>query len=303
MKKFILRTLAFLILATVVMVVLDLCLTSKLNKRELGPYACWNDIFHHNISADMLIMGSSRAWVHISPAILDSALHINSYNLGQNGSKFDRQYTRYLIYRKHNPKPKVILQTIDFYTLSATTGYEHYQYFPYFYDKDIRKLFFPSEPFTLADKTLPFYRYANFGVRNLFDDKRLPIKGYYASEKIWNTDTVSDDETIQSIFYPDVIDLFEQFLDETQKECIQVILVHTPIHASFTRHHIDLDEMWDKYNSIASKYNVPILNYQFDTLCENTDYFYNNMHLNREGAEIFTRQLAEDLKGLIKIEQ
>ena len=300
MKKFLIRTLVFIALTTIVMTVLDICLSNKLRQRQVGPYACWSDIFHSRIDADLVIMGSSRAWVQISPAILDSVLLTHSYNLGQNGSAFNRQYTRYLIYRKHNPKPHIIVQNIDFKTLTFTSGYDQYQYFPYFCDTDVRNLIIPHEEYTLADRTLPFYRYANFGITKLFENKRTSVQGFAEHDKQWNVDTLS--LSIDTTFVIDrrTLAAFDQFLADATAEGIQVILVHGPIHSFFTRHQKNIDQMWHIYQQFADKYNLPILDYTSDTLCDNTQYFYNIMHLNSQGAEIFSRHLAEDLKPFIE---
>ena len=243
---------------------------------------------------------SSRAWAHISPAILDSTLHTHSYNLGHDGSAFNRQYTRYLLYRKHNPKPRVIIQNIDSPTLTYTTGYDQYQYFPYFNDADVRRWIVPYEQFTIADRILPFYRYANFGLRNLFNDVSVSTQGYCGRDYKWDVDTNS--LNIDTTFTSDsrTLATFDKFLAEATAEGIQVILVHTPFQSYISRHQGDPDQMWNIYQQFADKYNLPILNYLDDTLCDNTEYFFNIMHLNRQGAEIFTRELAEDLKPLLK---
>ncbi len=52
------------------------------------------------------------------------------------------------------------------------------------------------------------------------------------------------------------------------------------------------------YLNLASKYNVPILDYTHDSICYDTAYFYNAQHLNRKGAEKFSLQLAHDLKAI-----
>ena len=39
----------------------------KSNVAAFGEYSVWNDVFEGKINSDVLIYGSSRAWVHISP--------------------------------------------------------------------------------------------------------------------------------------------------------------------------------------------------------------------------------------------
>ena len=296
MKRFLLRTLLFLALATTVMTVLDLVLSAQLRERQAGPFSTWTDIFHSRITADLVVMGTSRAWVQYSPAILDSVLHTHSYNLGHDGSAFNRQYSRYLIYRKHNTKPRIIIQNIDFTTLNYTSGYDQYQYFPYFRDPDIRHMVIPYEQFTLADRTLPFYRYANFGTQRLFSNKHVSIKGYCSRERDWNVAPLERGVWTDYSADPRTLKMFEQFLAQASAEGIQVIFVHAPIFAGLTAQQQGLDTMWDIYRRLATQYHIPILNYQNDTICSDTTCFHNRTHLNRKGAELFSRQLANDLK-------
>ena len=296
MKKFLLRTLAFIVLVTIIMVAFDLYLSNKLRQRQVGNYACWNDIFHGRINADIIIMGSSRAWVHYDPAILDSILHTNSYNLGMNGSFFNRQYTRYLLYRKYNPRPRIIIQNIDITTLGFTSGYAQYQYFPYFNDADVRHTIIPYEQFTLADRILPFFRYANYGIRNLFFNKSISVKGYCGQDKSWDVDPIERGNWTDYAADSRTMAMFEEFLAQATAEDIQVIFVHAPIYSELIKYQNGLDEMWNTYRQLAAKYHIPILNYQNDPICSDTNYFYNRTHLNRKGAVLFSRQLANDLK-------
>ena len=56
--------------------------------------------------------------------------------------------------------------------------------------------------------------------------------------------------------------------------------------------------MHSAYKKIADKYGIPILDYMTMSLCKDTTYFYNAMHLNKKGSEIFSDSLAHDLKRL-----
>ena len=298
MKKFLIRTSLFILMVTVAMCVLDVVLTKKLNHYEYRPMLGWNEIYDGRASADIVIMGNSRAWVHYSPAILDSVLHCHTYNLGIDGSAFNRQYSRYKIYRMYDKKPKVILQNIDFVTLAYTTGYEQFQYFPYFYRRDMQELVVPYEEFTFADKYLPFYRYANFGIKRIFKTKVAPVNGYIGKEEPWNGTRLRKKKSFKFTVDSTTLEQFEQYLAETHAEGIQMIFVHAPIYQKITQKLEGRDEMWRLYKRLAEQYQIPILNYEEDSLSMDTNYLYNATHLNKTGSEIFSRKLANDLKEM-----
>ncbi|GHV09600.1 hypothetical protein FACS1894162_0470 [Bacteroidia bacterium] len=50
------------------------------------------------------------------------------------------------------------------------------------------------------------------------------------------------------------------------------------------------------YHGFAEKYDIPFLDYTHDPICYDTTYFYNAMHLNKKGAELFSLKLANDIK-------
>jgi lysophospholipase L1-like esterase len=60
----------------------------------------------------------------------------------------------------------------------------------------------------------------------------------------------------------------------------------------------NVDEMYKMYESIATEFNIPILDYSYDLMCDDTTYFYNGTHLNKLGAEVFTTKLAHDIDSL-----
>ena len=56
--------------------------------------------------------------------------------------------------------------------------------------------------------------------------------------------------------------------------------------------------MWAMYRNMASICDAQILDYTHNPICYDTAYFYNAQHLNRKGAEKFSRILAHDLDSL-----
>lgn len=59
-----------------------------------------------------------------------------------------------------------------------------------------------------------------------------------------------------------------------------------------------LNQIYAYYREIADRYSIPILDYTYMSLCNDTTYFYNAMHLNKRGSNIFTDSLANDIKKL-----
>ena len=90
----------------------------KSNTHAFREYPVWNDIHSGNINADLLIMGSSRAWRHIDPNVLEDSLELSSYNLGMDGQHLPMQLWRYETLLKKNHAPRVIVYSLDFFMLT-----------------------------------------------------------------------------------------------------------------------------------------------------------------------------------------
>lgn len=292
MKKFIYSIIAFCLIPYIADFALS-AIVQRSNNREVES---WYDLMHSQIDADLVVMGNSRAWVQINPTILDSILGVETYNLGMDGSCINRQIHKYHLFRKYNRKPKIIVQTLDAWSLGYKTGYEREQLFPYFWNWNMREEFFESEPFTFLEKYIPMYRFRSF--MPLRRGPRSLIKGYQGMDRPWDGSAF---EKVKSItFTPNdtTIRMFDDYLAKAKAEGITVVLVFTPQYIGATEKTTNHSYMHECYNRFASKYDFPIMDYTYMDICYDTAYFYNAMHLNRKGAEIFSDSLANALKRL-----
>lgn len=113
MKRFCIKVFFLAFGLFVVSISADFIISRFLQESKDFKYVVWNDIIKGNMHNDIIIMGSSRAFVHISPSIIDSTLGTSTYNIAMDGSRIERQIPRYNLYRLYNKKPKVILQNVD----------------------------------------------------------------------------------------------------------------------------------------------------------------------------------------------
>ena len=77
-----------------------------------------------------------------------------------------------------------------------------------------------------------------------------------------------------------------------------MVFVYAPVYFGAREKMVNEVEMFAMYDSIAKKFDIPILDYNDISLCYDTAYFYNATHLNRVGAELFTTKLAHDIDSL-----
>lgn len=284
---------------------MDILISNKFQHNTNRKYVGWNEIIHQQLNADIVIMGSSRAWVQYNPFVLDSILSINSYNLGIDGSNINRQITKYNVYAHYqNSIPKCILINIDYVsTLFCGTGYEREQFFPMMIDPYLRKEICQVEPFSFPELYIPIYRYTTYkGLYLVLKEASYNgmsiYKGYQGQESLWNGEAYNDMEIFH--FQPDerALEMFNDFLRERQSEGIQIIFCYAPIYSGLTEKVDNMEEVYNIYETLSQRFQIPIIDYNYDKMCSDTTLFYNATHLNKKGAEIFSVKLAHDLDSL-----
>ena len=307
MKKFLYKILLFTFLVLICAFGLDFFLSYRLRKNHNRMYVAWNQVYNDSTFYDVVINGSSRAWVQYNPLILDSILDVNSFNLGIDGSAINRQIIKYKKYCELHGNPKYLIQNIDFLTMSYTMGYEREQFFSYFfYDRDLIQQYDLYENFSWEEKYLPVYRYLGYDdviTEALFQDNKKHFfeyltKGYFSRDDEWDGSVLYAMDSVGCAIDTSAVSLFIDFLHEATDKKVKIIFVYAPIYVGAREKMVNEEQMFTMYDSIAKIFEIPILDYNDIPMCYDTTYFYNATHLNRIGAELFTTKLAHDIDSL-----
>ncbi len=313
MRKFLLRILVFTLPILIVAYPIDYLISkylSESNNYGIGEIKIWKDIYSGKINSDLVIYGSSRAWLHISPKIIEDSLQISSYNLGMDGHNFWLQYFRHKELLQFNKKPKYIILSVDIFTLQKRTElYNYQQFLPFLlWNKDINQYTSSYTGFSTYDYNIPLIRYSHelealiaaLESFTNYHNTNLRIKGYMGTEKKWNNDLDNAKSKVDAYeikLDSASVNLFEQFINECHDERINLILVYSPEFIDGQSFVKNRQEIISKYEYFARKYNLLFLDYSKDELSMQKQYFYNAEHLNKNGSEIFTNKLIKDIKA------
>lgn len=302
MKKFIGHTLFFLVGLYIIAFVSDTILTIKIKKCTTNEQP-WSLIYSGHMDNDLLILGSSRAWNHYSPLIIDTVLHCNSYNFGLNGKKLDISILCYDQYTKYNNYPKLVLCDIYYMSMCESDPLDREQFYPFLYKSDIWKNIHITHKFKNIDRFLPMAKYYGHlkGYKFYTEASIESYKGYSSKEYDWDGSGLRKIDSIPYEHDSTILAMTENWLKRCQMDSVKVIFVHSPMYIEATNKIDDTAAMWAMYRSLSVKYNVPILDYTHDSICFDTTLFYNAQHLNRKGAELFSRMLAKDLDSMCVI--
>lgn len=301
MKRFIIKIVLIAVAILTPLYIADIIMTRNFRSRDYYPFTTWNDIIEGRLNSDMWVLGSSRAWVQYNPRVFDSILNVKSYNLGCNAEMLRPELQCCEIALSYNPTPKYIL--LDLFCNSLTmelTPRCKYIYIPYIYKNKVRRIIRNNENITIPYLFFPTYRFTECrGGEILFTEPITnPIKGYNPKDATWDGSYMHGIDTIKYAKEPNAIMLLEQFLKKSKDNGISVILIHSPFYREGLEKIQNHDEMLSLFRSIAYKNNVPFLDYTKDPICYDTLNFYNAMHLNTHGADIFSAKLAHDLDSL-----
>lgn len=314
MKTFCLKAILFSFITCISLILLDVVITKGLRLEKQSNLGVWNSIYESKINSDIIINGSSRAVYHIDPLIVTKLLNKSSYNLGMDGQMFEIQYCRFKIFLEHNPPPKIVIQSVDCHTLCKTKGiYDYQQFLPFLQDSIMKNTLIELEGLSKNDFEIPMARYAgefklmSHALKLLIgqgDNSSDRYNGFEAQNKIWNSDLAAAKrlypKKLEYILDKRVVKLFEKYIQYCKSNNIELILVYTPEYLEgqkFIKNRRDIITLYEK---IAAKYQIPFLNYSASKVSQNRNLFYNALHLNKYGAQLFSTELAMDLKKLNK---
>lgn len=312
MKRFLMHLGIWLFVAGALSYVLDALITTGLLKTDIRKYAVWNDIYNGEIDADLLVVGSSRAWCGFNTYILDSLLDCNSYNLGFDGHPFDAQLVRYDTYRRFNSKPSVILLNTEFLSTlhnSAEFQYEREQFFPFIHDSVLIGAFAKAKHISWLERHVPLLRYFGYredmenGIKSFFGKKVFfdggMHKGFRGNNFEWNRASLEEDTIRPAEIDWDVVPRLDGFVRRSSDEGIKVIFVKSPVYRPLMDHFSGIPVTDSIFTSIADRYHIPILDYYYSPIGLDSANFCNPSHLNAKGAELFTTELCRDLKDIL----
>lgn len=315
MGPFLRRLACYALVMLVLAIGLDMLLSYFLRqtKEYPGEFEVMNDIYEGKAACDVAIYGSSRAWNHIDPRIMKDSTGLDFYNFGLNGQNFWLQYLRHLEFRKHNPKPRTIIMSLDIFSFQPKSEmYNVMQFYPYMlWNMTIREYTMNYKGFAQADYFIPLLRYSgkrkalSHVIQNVKGigrkEENFRYRGFTGLDKPWTDEfeNVRDELGSYNVAIDtQVVNLFKRFIRECEADSVPVILLYSPEYIEGQRFVSNRDSLFNFFHQLSSSHGLLFLDYSQDTICHDRSLFFNASHLNRTGAEIFSRKLAGNLRSI-----
>ena len=85
---------------------------------------------------------------------------------------------------------------------------------------------------------------------------------------------------------------FDEFVKTIVEKHIRLYIIQSPIYVKYYKSSPSLEYA----KIVLKKYDIPFWDYAFDTALYKPEYFYDNIHLNKTGATLFSEKVAERIK-------
>ena len=304
MSTFFKKILVFSLGSIFFLVIADWVITNGLKKERFGK------IQNGKIDAQIVIIGTSRAYRHFDTKFIAQKTGKTVFNLGYDASGMETQITLLNYYLKYNKAPELLIWEIKHSFFSRDdTVYKYDELVPLLDDESISGFLKEKNLITNADLYIPFYRYRKFknlvdkGLRNYFINE---IKLDYKIQDLpWDgndfeTKYLNSDYRITKNISDEYMDRFWKEVEKLKKEDINVLMVFTPIYAGMTRKQDDKEEIIFYYDSLFSMIDLPFKDYTQNSISYDTLNFYNALHMNRTGVDKFMPVLLNDIKKVIQ---
>jgi hypothetical protein len=268
-----------------------------------------NEIINGKDYYDAVFIGSSRTVYHINPEVVDSTLHIRSFNAGIDGANIVESRLILECYLASHPPPKYVIADVaaPFFEVSESPIWNANIYYPFLNNKIIFRRLKPFKRVYLL-KYLPFLQLTecddflrNGAFAGLLGNKQ-PLAPHYDNGYI-----ESGTDTIPLPFkntYPirewaiqrQGISIFKEIIEICKKNNIRLFVTYAPVYnlkdgkmnAAF----------FPTLKYICDANQTTFLNYRYLSINTDNRLFRDEIHLNTVGANIYSNLLARDIKEM-----
>lgn len=297
------RALQFILLLVTVAVI-DLALGNLLENFYFKQKSGWlyrTTYALNETTADLVIIGSSRANHHYHPDVLSKGLNLSYYNAGRDGSYIFYHYAviRSILKRY---KPKVII--FDFIKTGFKPSQESYDrtayLLPYYRSHpELRDIIETKSPFEKVKLLSRIYPYNSMlvtiaaGHPALHSTRDGDNEGFIPLLDKWNEPLVSYKASPCYDFDKEEVRIYESILTDCIKSGTRIYVVVSPYFHKLATPDCSVIEA----RKIAAQYNVPFLDFGDSEYFRNSpQLFYDSYHLNENGAREFSALLVEAIK-------
>lgn len=250
---------------------------------------------------DVVILGSSRAHHHYDTPFLSDTLGLDVYNAGYDGNGVVLAYGLLsMILERYSPRLVIfdVEPAFDINVYENDNGHKRYLKYlkPYYRNEKVGDIFRDVSEEEWYKVHSGLIRYNSSLVSMLYDCMRANdsdiMKGYDALEGVYTNEP--DKKETQAVEIDSFkLEYVEKLIQATQLKNVPLVFVASPKYGASSS--VAITPVKD----ICALYHVPFLDYYCDnTFMQHKEWFKEPMHLNREGAKMFSLRIINDINSI-----
>lgn len=296
MRTFVIRVLLFFAIIAFIDVLWGKVMNTALATTEKGDWGRRNYIINKT-HEDVLIFGSSRAIRHYDPQILTDSLGMSCYNCAEDGSGILFHYPRFkALLQRYSPKIVIydIIPKYDFLEFGEITSLGMLR--PFSTNDSICTFIGEIDNKERLKLKSEFYKYNSSFLEILMQRFSTATQtadrftyGALDGEMKYDIDDAGklEGEGIDMIKFS----YFEKFIDLCNSHNIKLYITVSPWYK------MKESDTYAPISNLCKKKGVAFLNHNFDsTFNYRKEYFHDAAHLNKYGAETFSKVIAHEIK-------
>jgi hypothetical protein len=305
--------LSFVLLNLFYLVIISCC------KRTYTSFQKNEEYFRSDLTYDVLLLGSSRMQHTVNPMMLDKVLYCTSYNAGAEGATIAEINMLLKAGLRLHPKPKMVIVSLDFSALDVKKKFNFYPvYLPYADIPEVKEslqrqgiptTFYAVFPFMKLTEMDDYYKGAIIKVVTGAKSRAstdVYYKGFESNTSISvSPDKISSEENAASVPGQTIIPVTDEgisALNDIVRTCgnsqIELVFLYSPEYNFRNQRTIrNFSAIMHLYDSVAIANNIRFLRHDSLPICSEAKYFANPGHLNKNGADVYSTILGEQLKA------
>ena len=268
--------------------------------------------------SDVVFLGSSRTLRHINPRIIDSIDGVNSYNLGSEGEKMAEIRMMLGMMLERGWMPRLLVINVDYYSMEVSKPVFSFVELLTYAERDpvVYKSMAEVQDVYACRWKYPFYRLQRltnindgFKVLGLFysrdalkrkmgerETKGPGLPAYKGFEPVSEPYAETYMNPFKEVLEQKGLDLLQDVIDTCKERGIKIVLVTAPMYKDYKQVFLNCHEILARVGQLAARDHVPYYNMLDDSLSQHKEYFFNFVHLNERGADLYSIKLANLLQ-------
>ncbi|MEO0797080.1 MAG: hypothetical protein AAFX93_18140 [Verrucomicrobiota bacterium] len=275
-----------------------------------------NSVFGHAIDPEFILFGSSVADVGFDAPLFQELTQMSAFNAAIDGTALRQNQALIHEFIGYSEDCEYLAIGISFFSFTNSKGplTQPTRWYAQIGNENIDTMFRQNVPdlywkvrwlpgYAFTQYSATFYKDSAYGWLNYLKGQRytsatlgsmLQDRPYDEAEAISPSQFDTKLIQIDSAFVSQV----EQLLQEIRAKGIRVILIRFPMYIDGQRTFKNYSEVSDVIRQELIQPGDIFIDFSDHPLCNDKTYFYNNGHVNRDGAQKVTEEIAKQVQLL-----